>query len=135
MKDPLPIPTSPCVIAKGSVTPAGYVNKYTYERGVMGAHRYALGKLLGFDRIKGQVVMHSCDNRKCINVDHLFVGSESINSKSAYHRGTKKLTPGMNKYSDEFKAEALTLLDGGMNVKQVCSKLKIHPSTLYKWMI
>jgi hypothetical protein len=35
----------------------------------------------------GVLVLHGCDNRKCINVDHLHLGSNSDNLTEFVHRG------------------------------------------------
>lgn len=39
------------------------------------------------DEIDGFVIMHSCDNKKCINPDHLQKGTNSQNMKDAFARG------------------------------------------------
>lgn len=43
---------------------------------------------------KGMVVMHSCDNRKCINPDHLAVGTQSDNllDMSIKGRGRRRVS-------------------------------------------
>ncbi len=40
----------------------------------------------------GMVVMHKCDNPRCVNPEHLTVGTTSDNIKDAYAKG-RKLTP------------------------------------------
>lgn len=48
---------------------------------------------------EGMIVMHSCDNRECINPDHLVLGSKRDNTQDMVSKGravgggTKKLTP------------------------------------------
>jgi hypothetical protein len=39
----------------------------------------------------GMVVMHSCDNRMCVNPAHLSVGTQSQNILDAIERGRKTL--------------------------------------------
>jgi len=49
------------------------------------AHRVAL-KLTGVD-VEGHLVLHSCDNRKCCNPNHLRTGTHQENMKDMRDRG------------------------------------------------
>ena len=51
-------------------------------------HRHAYRKVFG-DIPKGMVIMHTCDNRRCININHLRIGTISENIKD---RCNKKRT-------------------------------------------
>lgn len=47
---------------------------------------------------KGLVVMHTCDNRKCVNPDHLILGTNADNLHDSSGEGqTKKLLAGLVK--------------------------------------
>lgn len=35
----------------------------------------------------GMLICHKCDNRKCVNPDHLFVGTQSDNRNDMYAKG------------------------------------------------
>lgn len=50
------------------------------------AHRASYEEFVGHIP-DGAILMHSCDNRKCINPDHLSVGDYSLNLREAYSRG------------------------------------------------
>jgi hypothetical protein len=52
---------------------------------MMNASRYVYSKLHKIE--KGMCVLHSCDNKQCINPDHLELGAQSKNVQDAYIRG------------------------------------------------
>lgn len=50
------------------------------------AHRYAW-VLANGPIAPGLVVCHTCDNPPCINVDHLFIGTQADNVRDMYAKG------------------------------------------------
>jgi len=51
------------------------------------AHRYAYQQAHPQEMIDGKIVMHSCDNRRCVNPDHLSVGDSQANVQDMYNKG------------------------------------------------
>ena len=56
----------------------------------LGAHRYA------YELYKGKIpiglnVLHACDNRKCINPEHLFVGTQLENLLDCIKKDRRKI--------------------------------------------
>lgn len=69
---------------------AGYCNKggygcVTYKQKSYLAHRLAWIKVHG-EIPEGLLLRHRCDNRKCINVDHLELGTHKDNAQDAISR-------------------------------------------------
>lgn len=56
------------------------------------------------------LVCHTCDNRKCINPEHLFLGTYSDNSKDAYIKGRVKIPKG-KKFEENWKPPNRKLTD------------------------
>lgn len=74
-----------CVLHKGSLTHNGY-GQVSYNGKNCRAHRVAWEQEHG--KIpKGKIVRHKCDNRSCINVDHLELGTPFENTKDMIERG------------------------------------------------
>ena len=49
-------------------------------------HRKALAEKLGRELVDGEVARHTCDNKRCINPEHLIVGSQGDNVRDAFER-------------------------------------------------
>lgn len=91
----------------GCTTSSGYGN-LVYQGKQVQAHRLAYMLTYGgisLDtkfRIEGKAkrykrfVLHKCDNRKCCNPSHLFLGSMRTNLLDAYKKGRKKQPTGSN---------------------------------------
>lgn len=80
-----------CWLWQGAVGARGYGNINRAGK-TWTAHRYFYHAHRG-DVPAGMVLMHHCDNRKCVNPWHLTPGGQSQNVKDAYGRGTRKHTP------------------------------------------
>jgi len=84
---------SNCILWKGQVSPNGYGRMPDGKRY---AHRVAWEWISGKLIPTGMVIKHSCDNKLCVNPEHLSLGTQSENVQEAYDRGihkpTRKLT-------------------------------------------
>jgi hypothetical protein len=69
----------------GAVNSNGY-GKFYYQRKQFLAHRYILcGEEKGID---GRYVLHTCDNRLCVNPKHLYFGTQTQNMIDRVNHGT-----------------------------------------------
>ena len=79
----------------------GYIRKDGYAKIDVGgkcipAHRYswvlANGEIPFHDSYHGMCVLHKCDNRKCVNPDHLTLGTQRDNNNDRDKKGRQAST-------------------------------------------
>jgi DNA-binding CsgD family transcriptional regulator len=118
---------------QGYVGPNGY-GQIGHKRGIMTAHRVSW--LIHHGPIpEGMMVLHKCDNRKCVNPDHLYLGTASDNMRDAYTRGRMPDRKGENasahKLTEAQVLEIRTLwARGEMSRKELAAKFGISPITV-----
>lgn len=74
-----------CILFKGCKDTGGYGLK-RYKNKLYKAHRLEWIQKRG-DIPDGLFVCHHCDNPACINLEHLFLGTNSDNMKDMYSKG------------------------------------------------
>lgn len=68
-----------------SIDPSGYGNAAINCRKI-GAHRLSYIVFVG-EILKGLNICHTCDNRKCVNPDHLWAGTQGDNIRDCVRKG------------------------------------------------
>jgi hypothetical protein len=123
-----------CWIWKGSKNIKGYGNLRDGKKTKL-AHRAS------YEVFKGNImhelcVLHTCDNRSCVNPDHLWQGTHEDNAKdrqkkdrSADRKGEKH---GRSKLDENQVGEILKMLEKGMTQREIAKKYDVDQSTIYK---
>jgi hypothetical protein len=93
--------TDYCWNWKGAISSHGYGSFIVDKKNKM-PHR------ISYELFKGQIpeglyVCHSCDNIKCVNPDHLFVGTQKDNMKDCINK--KRMPKGEEKYKSKLTWE------------------------------
>lgn len=97
------------------------------------AHRVAYVKAHGLKLadIDGQMVLHSCDNRKCVNPEHLRLGTHDDNMKDVADRNRRKGAKHPRAtLTDEVVAEVKALVAGGATQAATAKRFSIDPSVV-----
>lgn len=96
------------------------------------AHRFAW-ELENGAIPEGLCVLHKCDNRLCVNVEHLFLGTRDDNNKDRAAKGRSADTHGERhhraKLTDQQAAEALLSSE---STSQAAMRLKVSYHTIHK---
>lgn len=111
----------------------GPVNEHGYGRpDRVYAHRSAYEKAYGPIPV-GMCILHKCDVRRCINPEHLFIGTRSDNLKDMWAKGRGKNNPrqgerhGMARLTEE-KVRAIREEKGPSHA--IAPKYGVSPRTI-----
>lgn len=96
------------------------------------AHRVAWLIFHGCDPI-GNYVLHTCDNRRCVNPAHLYLGTQSDNLRDMWGRGRRKYNKGRAKHG---WAKVNHIRDlyatGKFSLAELGREFKMNRSMIYK---
>lgn len=79
------------------------------------------------------LVCHKCDNRSCVNPDHLFLGTHLDNHRDKERKGRGNQVRGEKHYMAKLtEKDVLTIRasKGRVMQKDLASKFNIHPTTI-----
>lgn len=80
---------------------------------------------------EGKIILHTCDNRKCIRHDHLVCGTEADNTEDMMSKGRGKNIP----RTDHIHRERITQLHkDGLSRLEIAEKLMISASTVWNYV-
>lgn len=126
-----------CISHKGSINRAGYgqiCRRINGKTKVYGAHRYAWEQANG-PIPDGLFVLHSCDNRRCVNVEHLRLGTHTDNMRDASQRGrlqgrNRGVKHGRSRLTEAQVREIKTALKAGETYIHLAAKFEVHYMTI-----
>jgi hypothetical protein len=101
---------TPCVIAPGRPDGNGYGLVWDTDRKKqVKAHRYAWEQAHG-PIPPGMCICHHCDVPRCINIDHLFIGTHADNmrDKESKGRGNHRGSPGQSHWNSKLTQTQVT---------------------------
>lgn len=82
----------------------------------------------------GMWVLHKCDNPRCSNPDHLFIGTslDNINDMLAKNRNAKGESHGCSKLKNEQVVEIRRLLESGISLNKIAKEFGVSKATILK---
>ena len=98
--------TETCWNWKWSCGPKGY-GTLGHRGKTMRAHRVAY-ELVNGEIPKGKSVLHSCDNPKCVNPDHLWIGTQQDNMIDRIKKGHFRLGKYSKYHGVKFRTDVRT---------------------------
>jgi hypothetical protein len=116
-----------CLEWQGTLNRGGY-GLVSFENKQQSVHRLVY-RLENPDMPKELHVLHRCDNRRCINIDHLFLGTNQDNVDDRMSKGRQ----GKFVWDKSREEEAIRLLESGMTQREVSKKLSMCVKTIKKF--
>ena len=115
----------------GTLERSGYGRAWREGRNQL-AHRVSL-KIRGVDVPNSVVVMHHCDNRKCVNPNHLKISTQSENMLDASRKGRLYRVSGAQhpnaKLTEEKVAQMRQLRAVGVSWARIATAFGVAAST------
>lgn len=125
-------PVSGCWEWNGSLFETGYGRMMAL--GEVAAHRVSY-RLYKGEIKEGQMVLHKCDNPKCVNPDHLFKGNGSDNIKDCVKKGrhSSEWQYGENHPSCKLSdMDVETIRNLNLSIYRLAEKFDVAPQTVSK---
>lgn len=121
-----------CIPWMGKLLNSGYGQIRNGRHGRTTAHRAAWTIAHG-PISDGLYVLHNCDNKRCVNVEHLRLGTQSENMADAMQRGQhpfSKSPPPWQKLSDDDVLKVLALRTAGHTQRSIAARFSVSRSLI-----
>lgn len=129
----IPEPNSGCWFWIGSL--AG--NRYGKIRPDTGERTDLLAHRVSYELFKGtippdHIVCHRCDNVRCVNPDHLFIGTHKTNHTDAINKGRIKVAGKHNPRAFLSEQDVVRIRTDGRPANVVAREYGVWPSTIHR---
>lgn len=123
-------PNGGCWLWTGATTRRGYGCIKSGEK-IRAAHRVAYEQWVG-EIGEGLLLMHSCDDRRCVNPDHLTPGTQLQNMHDMWSkgRGAKGEKNGNSKLTSFGVRYVFDMIAAGKNYAQIARHLDVSKTTI-----
>lgn len=102
----------------------GY-GKKMFKGKVKMAHRLAWEEVFG-PIPEGMCVCHACDNRGCVNPEHLFLGTHKDNMADMASKGRSRVSLGQNNPNVKLtEKEVLSIREDGRTQKEIAEEYNV----------
>ncbi len=124
---------------QGAIGSAGYGNVLDNSSGrTFKSHRLAYQLFVG--DIGDQWVLHRCDNRKCCNPEHLFLGDHQENMRDMARKNRARAHPGTHNPNAKLSEQDIAAIKtiprrsmGGMTNAEIAFKYGVHRETVRRY--
>lgn len=115
-----------CFVWQGPVNAKGYICCH-HKQWKNWAHRNVYRLLKNADIRTQDLVCHTCDNPRCWNIDHLFLGTARDNNRDCSRKGRHHNTVKTKcKWGHEYTAENTWLCSQGLRHCRTCARLRMQ---------
>lgn len=122
-----------CIEWDRAKTQAGYGVRWDRDK-VKYVHRITMEQHLGRELLRSEIVIHSCDNPPCYNLEHLSVGTtaQNVADRQQKGRGAKGFQLPQTKLSELDIYRIRALRTAGVRVKDIATLFNVHQSHISK---
>ena len=125
--------TKNCWIWEGTMISNGYGHFCVYHEHPVLAHRYSW-TLFNGKIPKNKYVLHKCNNPKCVNPSHLYIGTQKDNIRDVINNG--KFIYGskhpISKLTEIDIPKIIEFSSQGISQRKIASMFKINQTTIWK---
>lgn len=117
-----------CWLWSGATKGNGYGN-FNFHGKTITAHRASYLLFSGLNIPEGHDVCHTCDNRSCVNPDHLFTGTRKENMQDMVLKG--RGAGGNRKHLLESQVQEIKLrINSGHSARKISKQMNVNYSTV-----